>query len=137
MKYALGIYSLFITLYYIAFFTFQGDFVHGLYTIPYLVIATLFLITAFVLDIRKRAIDGEKRAKKYAITLSILNVPMVVVAFFVPLINGNRTIDEILIYSAPLTIAMFVMLFITVPIIGFVTGMVVDMFTNKPELSTK
>lgn len=137
MKYALGIYSLFITLYYIAFFTFQGDFVHGLYTIPYLVIAVLFLITAFVLDIRKRAIDGEKRAKKYAITLSILNVPMVIVAFFVPLINGNRTIGEMLVYGPFLTIIMFLMLVITVPVVGFVAGMIVDMFTKTPELSTK
>jgi hypothetical protein len=132
MKFVLGIYSLFITLFYIAFFTFAGDFINGVYTTPYLVFSFLFLMLAFFLDLRENS-RAEKRGMTYFITLAYLNVPMVVLAFFVPLMNGNRTIDEILIYQVPLTIGMFIGLFVTIPIIGYVMGTLIDFlrYTQK------
>lgn len=99
---------------------------NGHYTTPYLVLATLALLLAFILDLKRHLAEGERRAKIYPLTLFFMNFPMVIIAFFVPLINGNRNIGEILIYGVPLTIAMFIGLFITVPVIGFVFGLITD-----------
>lgn len=124
MKYVLGIYCLFITLFYIAFFTFHGDFINGTYTRPYFIISIILLIVAFALDIIYRR--DEHRAKTYPLQLTFLNTPSVIIAFFVPLINGNRTIGEILSYPIPLSIALFIGLFATVPLLGFVFGIITD-----------
>jgi hypothetical protein len=115
-------------MFYIAFFTLSGDFLMGLYTIPYLVLALLCIIGAAAWDIIR--IKHERKAAKYFLRLLYMNVPSVVVAFFVPLVNGNRTIGEILHYSLPMTFLLFLGLFVTVPVVGYVVGTIVDYISN-------
>jgi hypothetical protein len=133
MKIVLGIYGVFIFLLYTAFFTLSGDLLNGLYILPPLVISIACLITTLILDIRTslRNKDTGKKAKKYFTVLMYFNIPIVIFSFILPLVNGNKSIEQLQSESLASIIGGVVMIFLTAPLLGYIAGTVYDMFFVK------
>ncbi len=131
MKIIFGIYTVFVFLFYTAFFTLKGDLLSGLYILPPLIISALSLITLLIMDVRDAKEKG--RGKRYFTLLLNLNIPLVILSFVLPLVNGNRTLEQI--YADPIftTLGGVAMIFFTVPLLGYISGTVLDLILSEEK----